>query len=154
MEDTTHDSGLEHAERLFARGFVIAGGAFWMVAAFAGPYVYGGAGLGDSLKTAMWPFLATVATLIIGWVYERLAAVLLFAASAAVPVWGVLYGWELGVWVIMSVVLIAPMALAGILFTLSSRAEAKRMEASEPRHSASEKAVRTPASMRVQVRPR
>ncbi|MBI5231425.1 MAG: hypothetical protein HY876_04575 [Coriobacteriales bacterium] len=121
------ETDMEIAGRAFARVFVVAGGIFWMAAAFAGPYVYGQMTLATSVKTAMWPFLAAVVTLIIGWTYERLAAVLLFAASTAVVVWGVLYQWEFGVWAIMTFVLIAPMAIAGVLLMLASRAEERRV---------------------------
>ena len=119
-------SELEYVERLFARGFVIIGGVFWVAATFAGPFAFGDVGMAASIKTAAWPFAATVLTLLIGWTYERLAAVMLFGASAAVPIWGVLYGWEPGVWLMMVGLLVAPMALAGVLFLLAARAELRR----------------------------
>jgi hypothetical protein len=118
----------EFVERLLARAFVIAGGVFWISAAFAGPYVFGDVTLAQSVKTAAWPFITTVAILLIGWRYERLAAVLLFAASTAVVVWGVIYEWETGVWIVMTAVLIAPLAIAALLFTLASRTEEHRSE--------------------------
>lgn len=108
-------------ERLAARGFVIAGGLFWIVAAFAGPFFYDRSGMGSALSTAVYPLAATVATLVIGWTYERLAAVLLFAGAAGVVVWGVLYAWEPGMWILMSFVLVAPITIAGILFMLAGR---------------------------------
>jgi hypothetical protein len=122
----------EYMERVLARGFVVAGGLFWVLAAFSGPFVYEGSGLRESLQMAMWPLLATLATLIIGWRYERLAAFLLLVAASAVLVWGVLYQWELGIWVIMSVVLIAPMLLASTMFTLAARAEDRNAPAEKP----------------------
>lgn len=111
-------------ERFFARGFVIAGGLFWIIAAFAGPYFYGQTGTAVAIRDAVYPFAATVAMLVIGWTYERLAAVLLFAGAAGVLGWGVLFGWETGVWLLMSTVLIAPMVIAGVLFLLAGRMEA------------------------------
>jgi hypothetical protein len=131
--ESGRQSELEYVERLFARGFVILGGVFWVAATFAGPLTFGGVGIVASVKTAIWPFLATVATLIVGWKYERIAAVLLFGASAAVPIWGLLYNWEAGVWLLMACLLIAPMALAGILFLLAERAEIRRTTRVEPR---------------------
>jgi hypothetical protein len=124
--DLRRESELEYVERLFARGFVVLGGVFWVAATLAGPFSFGDVTVAASLKTAMWPLLATILTLVIGWTYERLAAVLLFGASAAVPIWGVLYGWEPGVWLLMTSLLIAPMAIAGILFLLAARAEMRR----------------------------
>jgi hypothetical protein len=117
---------VEHLARTLARALVIAGGSFWAIAIFAVPYVYGNVGLAESARTGSWPFVASLVILAVGWKYERLASVLLLGASAAVVVWGVIYGWEAGVWLIMTAVLIAPMAIAALLFVLSARAEEKR----------------------------
>ncbi len=108
-------------ERLAARAFVVGGGIFWVIAAFAAPYVYGRSGATVAIQTAIYPFVATAAILVIGWTYERMAAVLLLAGAAGVAVWGVLFGWELGVWILMSTVLIAPITIAAVLFLLASR---------------------------------
>ncbi len=148
-----HQTDVQRVESYFARGFVIAGGLFWGIAAFAGPYVYQETGLAASMKTAMWPLLAAIVILIIGWTYERLAAVLLFGAAAAVPAWGVLYNWEIGVWLVMSVVLIVPMVLAGVLFILSAGPEALPSLAEEPRLSPDTPAVKIPRSTGAQPRP-
>jgi peptidoglycan/LPS O-acetylase OafA/YrhL len=134
VENThTYVTALENFGRIAARGLVIAGGLFWMIAAFSGPYVYQEMSLAESLTTAVWPFLATAVTLVVGWTYERLATLLLFAASAAVLVWGVLYAWELGVWILMSFVLLAPMLFAGVLFSLAAREETRRTRGIEPK---------------------
>lgn len=136
MTEQTHDqeSAIENVGRIFARGLVIAGGVFWMIAAFSGPYMFKDMSLIESVQTAMWPFVAAMVILLMGWVYERLAAVLLFAASAAVVVWGSMYAWEMGVWILMSFVLVAPMMLAAVLFLLAGSAEARRSFPSEPQH--------------------
>ena len=118
-----HALEIENVERMIARGFVIAGGVFWIIAAFAGPFVFGETSAREAFVTAMWPLLATAVILLIGWYYERIASFLLFAGSAAVFAWGVMYGWEAGVWMIMSAVLIAPMVIAGVLFLLASHSE-------------------------------
>ncbi len=114
---------VQNIERMFARGFVIAGGLFWMIAAFAGPFVFAETSAREAVVTAMWPLIATLVILLIGWYYERIASVLLFAGSAAVFAWGVMFGWEAGVWAIMSIVLLAPMVIAGVLFLLASHSE-------------------------------
>lgn len=131
---TPEQTVMEDVGRLAARGFVIGGGVFWALTAFSGPYVFHGVDMAESLRTALWPFLAAVVILFVGWTYERLAAVLLFGASVAVLVWGSLFAWEIGVWILMSFVLIAPMMLAGILFLLAAHAEAARRQPSEPQH--------------------
>lgn len=135
---------IESVGRVAARGLVIAGGAFWMIAAFAGPYVYEDMSLADSLGTAIWPFLAVVVILITGWTYERLASVLLFGASVAVLVWGLMYQWEPGVWVLMMLVLLAPMMSAGILFLLASDSEYRRSRAAARRLAAEGRTVELP----------
>jgi hypothetical protein len=117
---------VEHLARTLARALVIAGGSFWAIAIFAVPYVYGNVSLAESARTGSWPFLAALVIFAVGWRYERLASVLLAGACAAVIVWGVIYGWEAGVWLIMTTVLIAPMAVAALLFVLAARAEEKR----------------------------
>jgi hypothetical protein len=70
--------------------------------------------------------------------------VLLFAASAAVVVWGVLYAWEAGVWIIMLIVLIAPMMFAAILFTLAARSEESFAPVAEKPQPASAGTIETP----------
>ena len=59
---------------------------------------------------------------------------MLFRSSAAVVVWGSMYAWEMGVWILMSFVLVAPMMLAAVLFLLAGSAEARRSFPSEPQH--------------------
>ncbi len=126
------ETELEYVERFFARALVVVGGAFWVAATFAGPAAFGNVGATAAIETAMWPLAATIVTLVIGWSHERLAAVLLFGASAAVPVWGILYAWEPGVWVLMAIVLIVPMSIAGVLFVLAARAETRRTFPAQP----------------------
>jgi len=106
-------------ERGFARAFVIAGGLFWAVAAFAGLYVFRANGMGAAILGAFFPLVATLVTLVIGWYYERVMAALLVMASFAVVVWGVMAGFELGVWGIVTVALIGPMMTAAVLFWLA-----------------------------------
>ncbi len=114
-------------ERQVARAFVIVGGIFWGIATFAGLYVYRESGIAWSLLGAFIPLVATLATLIIGWYYERVTAVLLTLASAGVVYWGVVNGWELGVWALVTIALIGPMLTAAVLFWLARR-EQEAME--------------------------
>lgn len=108
-------------ERTVARSFVILGGAFWGIAAFAGLYSYRQSGMAWSLLAAFVPFVATLATLILGWYYERITAVLLTLAAAGVVVWGVAYQFELGVWMLVTIALIGPMLTAATLFWMARR---------------------------------
>jgi hypothetical protein len=108
-------------ERGFARGFVIAGGLFWAVATFAGLHIFGDTGVAAAMLGAFFPLVATLATLVIGWYYERFAAVLLVVASFAAVVWGVSASFEMGVWIIMTIALIGPMMTAATLFWMARR---------------------------------
>lgn len=108
-------------ERGFARGFVILGGLFWSVATFAGLFSFQETGVGYALVAAFLPLAACIATLIIGWHYERVASLLLVAASFAIVAWGVIYQFELGVWMIMTLFVMGPMLTAAALFWLARR---------------------------------
>ena len=108
-------------ERNVARAFVIVGGVFWGVAAFAGLYSYRQTGVWWALLAAFIPFVATVATLIVGWYYERFTAALLAVASAAVVYWGVVNQFEAGVWMLVTIALIGPMMTASVLFWMARR---------------------------------
>ncbi len=112
-------------ERGVARAFVIAGGAFWSVAMFMG--LTSGGYTGAVMLGAFVPLVAVAATLIIGWYYERAAAVLLVAASFAVLAWGVVYQFEVGVWLIMTFALLGPMLTAAVLFWMA-RTEQEQFE--------------------------
>ena len=108
-------------ERGFARGFVIAGGLFWAVATFAGLNIFGDTGVAAAMLGAFFPLVATLATLVIGWYYERFTAVMLVLASFAAVAWGVSASFEMGVWVIMTIALIGPMMTAATLFWMARR---------------------------------
>jgi hypothetical protein len=121
----------EHLERTVARALVIAGTSFWVIV-MAVPLVGGNAAVAaDAARTGAGPLLAALVILAVGWRHERLAAVLLAGSSTGVLVWGAIYGWEVGYWLIMVPALIAPMAVAAILFVLAARTEEKRATASE-----------------------
>ncbi|HET6497603.1 MAG TPA: hypothetical protein VFH17_00915 [Coriobacteriia bacterium] len=108
-------------ERNVARGFVIAGGLFWSAASLAGLFVFEQNAMQGALMTALIPLVATAATLIIGWYYERVTAFLLVLATMGAVAWGVIYGFEFGLWVIVTVFLLGPMLTAATLFWLARR---------------------------------
>ena len=116
----THSNRM-NMDRLFARAFVLAGGLFWMTASFAALYNFVKAGAPVALLAAFYVFAATGATLAIGWFYERSAAALLALGSLAVVVWGVVVGWELGVWILMLMFLVGPMLTSAALFVMARR---------------------------------
>ena len=108
-------------ERGIARLFVIVGGLFWSVATFAGMYSFGTSGTGEAVMGAAIPLAVVLATLVLGWYYERFTAVLLLIASFAVIAWGVVYQFEAGVWGIMTFAMIGPMLTASALFWMARR---------------------------------
>ncbi len=110
-----------YLERGFARAFVILGGAFWAIAAFAGLYWYQDSGATAAFLAAGIPLVATLVALIVGWYWERLATVLLTLASFGVVYWGIAYQFELGVWLLVTFALIGPMMTAAVLFWMARR---------------------------------
>jgi hypothetical protein len=109
------------SERISARLFVGLGGLIWAVLAIGASVVYppsaGTIGFMSALAVAALAVLAFV----IGWFFENLAAILLFAGAVVTIVWGFMMGWEIGVWGLMAVFLIGPEIIAGLLFVMSAR---------------------------------
>lgn len=108
-------------ERGIARAFVVFGGVFWGVATFAGLFSFQKTGVGYAMLAAFVPFVATLATLIVGWYYERITAAMLAVASAGIIYWGVVHEFELGVWAIVTIAMIGPMVTAAVLFWMARR---------------------------------
>ena len=109
------------AERIAARLFVGLGGLVWVVLVAGSSLVYpSGSATVDQYGPILVLALAVVA-LLLGWFYENVAALLLFGGAIATVVWGVMAGWEPGVWGIMALFLIAPEIIAGVLFIASAQ---------------------------------
>ena len=110
-------------ERIFARGFVVAGGIFWVAAAFGAMNAYLGKTIAQSVTTALIPLALAVVVFLVGWSYERLASAILAVGAVGVILWGVLGAWEPGVWLTMSVFLIAPIAVSALLYLLAAQTQ-------------------------------
>ena len=108
-------------ERITARGFVLIGGVIWVSAVFGAWWGYRSATIFSSAESAAIPLAITVVAFLVGWFYEILGGVLLLAGAAGLVIWGVIMQWETGVWGTMLIVLIGPMAVAGLLFLLAAR---------------------------------
>jgi hypothetical protein len=104
-----------------ARAFVIFGSVFWSVATFLDMYTLRSAGAGQAILAALIPLGASLATLVIGWYWERLTAVGLLLASFGVLAWGTVYGFAPQVWAVLTVTLIGPMLTASVLFWAARR---------------------------------
>lgn len=108
-------------ERIFARGFVVVGGLFWVAMLFGASFAYQGKSLASSLGTALIPLGVTVAAFAVGWFYELLASALLAVSALGVIGWGLAMHWETGVWLIVGTFIIAPIVIAALLFLLAAR---------------------------------
>jgi hypothetical protein len=112
-----------NTQRIFARGFVVAGGIFWVAAAFGAMNAYLGKTIAQSVMTALVPLALAVVVFLVGWFYERLASLILAIGAVVVIVWGVLGAWEMGVWLTMGVFLIAPIAISALLYLLAAQTQ-------------------------------
>jgi hypothetical protein len=122
-------------ERGTARAFVLAGGVFWSIASLFGLWTFRQTGMNAALLAAFFPLVACAATLIVGWYYERVTASMLLLATLAVVSYGVIYQFDLGAWLLVTVALVGPMLTASVLFWLArvdqevfERATALRLE--------------------------
>jgi hypothetical protein len=109
-------------ERLAARLFVGVGIVLWATLAVGAALVYGAsAGISTAVAQALVLVAVNVVALVIGWFYENIAAVVLFLFAAGSIAWGVMIGWEAGVWGLMAIILIAPAIVAGLLFIMAAQ---------------------------------
>lgn len=110
--------------RLFARGFVIVGGLAWIAVALGfGAKTYLASTPLQTTGAVLIPLVIAVGAFLIGWFYERLAGLLLLIGAAVVVVWGLIAGWELGVWATMATFLIAEMVIAGLLYLFAGQTQ-------------------------------
>jgi len=80
-------------------------------------------GLESMFFIALAPFLLNMASLVLGWRWERTASITLALTSAAAVAWGVAMNFEPGVWALFTVLLIGPMMTASVLFWMARRGE-------------------------------
>jgi hypothetical protein len=102
-------------KRAVARALEILGAAFWSLAAYS-EYSFNGSGATQAALMALVPLGASLATLVIGWYWERVTAALLAVASLGVVAAGVIYGFAPQVWAVVTFALIGPMMTASVLF--------------------------------------
>jgi hypothetical protein len=121
----TCDTGVRDGERIAARLFVGIGGIIWIGLAIGAAVVYGTPGPGALTTQILLPVALTVVAFAVGWFFESVAALLLFAGAIATVVWGVVAGWEAGVWGLMGLFLIAPEIIAGLLFMMAAQMQAR-----------------------------
>ncbi len=110
-----------NAQRIFARIFVVLGGLFWVFMAWGTAWAYKGAPLTEALGGALIYAAAIAALFVIGLFYENIAALILAAGAIGVVVYGVVMGWEVGVWGTVFFFFILPMLIAAALYFLAAR---------------------------------
>lgn len=110
-----------NAQRIFARIFLVIGGLFWVFMAWGTSWAYRGAPLTEALGGALIYAAGIAVIFVIGMFYENIAALLLAVGAVAVVVFGVVMGWEVGVWATVFFFFILPMLIASALYTLAAR---------------------------------
>ncbi len=108
-------------QRLFARGFVVAGGMFWIAASFAAEYGFRAQTPLVSARNALLPLALTIIVFTLGLYNEDATAALLGVGVVGICLWGLLTAWEAGVWILMGLTLIGPMVLAAVLYFAAAR---------------------------------
>lgn len=107
--------------RIFARIFVIAGGLLWVFMAWGEQWAYRGAPITLALGMAFIYALAIAAIFVIGLFYEYVASAILTGGAVGIVVYGLIAGWEAGVWSIAFFFFIVPMLIAAVLYALAAR---------------------------------
>jgi hypothetical protein len=127
----TKDTGQPNVERILARSFVVLGGLFWTLAFFGANtkasytyFVYTLPEVERASMIALIPLALTVAVFVLGMYYERIAGMVLLVMVAAMLVYGViLHLGEVVLWMTAVSVLVAPAAIAAVLFLLAARTQ-------------------------------
>jgi len=110
-----------NAQRILARSFVLIGGLFWVFMSWGAKWAYQGAPLTEALGGALIYAAGIAVIFIIGMFYENLAAVILVVGAVALVVFGIVGGWEVGVWATVFFFFIVPMLVAAALYFLAAR---------------------------------
>lgn len=108
-------------QRILARLFLLFGGIFWVSAVFGARWSYQGAPLTESLADAGVYAIIVIVVFMVALFYETLAAILLAVAAVGVIVWGIVAGWEAGVWSTVAFFVLLPMLLSAALFAAAAR---------------------------------
>lgn len=113
--------------RIAARGFLLIGALLWVIMLVAQGTVQSYSSLAYTFDevvqaglSALIPAAIAIGVFVLALFYERLAAVVLFAAAGVVAVWGIVAGWEAGSWVSMLLVMVMPLIVSGVLLLLAA----------------------------------
>lgn len=117
---TCHTESM-NVQRIAARIFVIVGGLFWIAMIWGKEWAYRGSPFTQAAGYAALVAIGIAIVFIIGLFYEYLAALILGVGALAVIIFGIIQGWEAGVWGTVLVFFIAPMLIAAALYALAAR---------------------------------
>lgn len=109
-----------NVQRIFARAMLLFGGAFWVSMIWGASAVYRGQPLAEAFGNAALIAAAIIAVFVIGLFYEYLAAVILAVAVVAVIGWGLVAGWEAGVWATVTFVILLPAIASAVLYVAAA----------------------------------
>jgi hypothetical protein len=110
-------------ERLSARLFVGFGAGLWLLAAGSAYTGYWGPTLQHGVGEALVLGITALAVLGVGWMFERVGALLVFASALATVVYGIVMGWEAGVFVTVGLMIVVPMIMAGLMFLTAAETQ-------------------------------
>ncbi len=112
-----------NVERLSARLFVAVGAVLWLLAAASAYTGYWGPTLQHGIGEALVLGTTALAVLAVGWVFERVGALLVFLSAVATVVYGFVMGWEAGIFVTVALVVVVPMIMAGLMFLTAAETQ-------------------------------
>lgn len=113
-----------NAQRIFARGMLLLGGIFWVSMIWGASWAYQGQPFSEAFGNAAIFAVAIIAIFVLGMFYEYLASAVLAAVAVAVIVWGIVAGWEAGVWGYVAFVILIPTIASAILYAAAARMQA------------------------------
>lgn len=106
-------------DEIVVNGLMVVGALIWITGAYAAV-----------TKGNMQEFYAfvgaaafTVTALALGAFFERTASAVLTVATATLVMWGVVAGWEAGVWLLVGALVIVPMLAAAGMFAFAAHEE-------------------------------
>lgn len=110
-----------NAQRIMARAFVLIGGLFWVFMSWGAAWAYQGAPLTVALSGALIYAAVIAVIFILGLFYENLTALILVVGAIGIVVFGIIGGWEVGVWATVFFFFVLPMLIAALLYFLAAR---------------------------------
>jgi len=127
----TRDTGQTNVQRVLARWFVVLGGLFWTAAFFGANtrandtfLVYTLPEVERAAMFALIPLAIAVAVFVLGLFYERLAGVALLLIVSAMIAYGIVNHLnEPILWASAVTVLVAPSAIAAVLYLFAARTQ-------------------------------